>query len=382
MENIQILGDLADEFNTENIIKICDILTNPTSNKEKLSKYIKEEDIVSEIFNTLNVSLYLKQTEFETWLATNPKIILKTIEDWKDQHKFNLILLLLSLNYINADSLHQIIGKHSKKTYKNGLIINDNSLALKKFFSKEYKEYRTGFYKQLDTIIKKIKTKNNAELIEKTIYLMIGIIQADIVCRNKYDNAEYFEYKTKINDIVETRNKEDMLYDYFNKLTYYKLVNEPLHESLHFLLFNSWKDTEVKYTWLTKLITFINNGSIDAKDYLINTIGIPKFDYTDYKIKCRVIKEVAQKVKLNMKYINEIIKYIFSIGTFYKHRTYNKWYNNELETINTFDKYKENELEETLKNLTVGLDLEEDVLNELMTLLSNYYLTLSKKFFI
>jgi hypothetical protein len=378
---MQIIN-LSNSMDYDDIVILCDkLIGNLNELDEQLLTFMEKSDI-EDLINISQVPYYIKQTEFETYLVSNPKIKFSCIEDWKNENKFNSIMLLIALNYLNESILHSIIGNHSKKTYANGTIINDNSLALKKFFNPDYRQFRTGFYKKLDVIIKLlVKEGANIELVEKTVYSMIAIIQADITCRTKYENGEYFEYKTKIADIVETRNKEDILYNLFYKTTYNKLVNDPKHSSLKYLLFNSWTDTKEKYTWLTELITFINNNSNDAKDYLINNVGISEFVGTDYITKCKVIEEVSYLLNLNMKFKKQIINYIFSIGAYYKHRTYNKWYTNEYESIELFDKYKENELEETLKNLTKELNFNDDyAMNELMTLMSDYYITMTSKF--
>jgi hypothetical protein len=133
--------------------------------------------------------------------------------------------------------------------------------------------------------------------------------------------------------------------------------------------------------WLTKLITYINNNSEDAKDYLINNVGIKKFNGTDKVTKCKIIEEVANKVNLNTESIKYLINFIFSLGLFYKHRTYNKWYFKELEAIELFDKYKQNDLSETLKNIISKFEKEDNKhIDELLYLLNDYYVNLSDKF--
>lgn len=382
MKNIAEIINLSNSIDYDDIIILCDkLIGNLNESDEQLLSFLENSDI-EDLNNISRIPYYIKQTEFETYLISNPKIKFSCIEDWKNENKFNSIMLLTSLNYLNESILHSIIGNQSKKTYRDGIMINDNSLALKKFFNSDYKQFRLGFYKKLDIIIKVlVKEGSDINLVEKTVYSMIEIIQADIACRSKYENGEYYDYKTKISDIVETRNKEDILYDLFYKITYNKLVNDPQHSSLKYLLFNYWDATKEKYTWLTELITFINNNSEDAKDYLINNIGICQFNGTDYKTKCRVIEEVSNLLNFNMRKIKQIINYIFSIGYYYKHRTYNKWYKKEVKAILLFDKYKEHELEETLKNIINELNLnDKPSVIELMSLMSDYYTTLLSKF--
>lgn len=380
MDNITKIIHLSSSLDYNEIIILCNQLINTldeTINDEL--NFIDESDI-RYLIKINSIPYYIKHADFESYLISNPKIKFSHIEDWKNETKYNSLLLLIACNYLNETNLRIIIGNQSKKIYKTGAIIDDNSLALKKFFNPEYRQYRTVFYKNLDLIVKLIvKEVVDIDLVEKTVYSMIGIIQADISCRAKYETGEYYEYKTRIADIVETRSKEDMLYNLFYKITYSKLLNDPLHPSLKSLLLDTWINTKEKYTWLTELITFINNNSEDCKDYLINNVGISHFYGTDKKTKCIVIEEVSHLLNLNMKSIKQIINYVFSIGAYYKHKTYNKWYVKELESIELFDKYKEHELEETLKNLTTKLDIGTTNVNLLMNLMSEYYTTLSSK---
>jgi len=340
-----------------------------------------EQDI-EDYINILNTPYQIKHTEFNEYLQSNSSIKLNYIDDWKDDTKFNSIMLLISFNYLNDKTLHSIIGNQTKKTYKNGDIINDNSLALKKFFDKNYKNFRTSFYKNLNVIMKDFE-RVGFELseIENTFYSMIGIIQADVACRNKYDNGEYYDYKTRISDIIETRKKEDTLFELLHKITFNKLVNDPKNEALKYILLNGWNETEKKYLWLTKLITFVNNNSEDAKDYLINNTGIKDFIGNTNIIKSGVIEDVCKKVKLNISKVKQIIKFIFSIGQFYKHRTYNKWYKKELEAIETFDVHKEKDLQLTLDEMLEKFKKDDNQhITSLMQLFANYYSNLSNIF--
>ena len=58
----------------------------------------------------------------------------------------------------------------------------------------------------------------------------------------------------------------------FYKVRFHNLLHDPKNISLKYMVENSWKDTESKYNWLTKLITRINNGRSDAMDYLISCV--------------------------------------------------------------------------------------------------------------
>jgi hypothetical protein len=386
MENIEKIVDIAESLNYDQVVQLCDILVDPSVTKNNLTSYIDSSTCL-DLMRIIKIPYFIKHTEFEDYLVLHPELKFSYIEDWKDENKLNLITLLTALNFINESNLHKIIGNQSKKTYKSGLIINDNSLSLKKFFNPEYRDFRTRFYKNLDLVIKSIvKLGISIDLVEQTVYSMIAIIQADIICREKYNRGEYFDYKMRITDIVDTRHKEDMLYNYFNKVAYYKLVHDPLHPALKCILFNSWTETKQKYTWVTELITFINNNNPDSKDYLLNNVGIGNFCGTDYITKCNVIENVALSLKLNIGMKKQIIKFLFSISTYYKHKTYNKWYSKEMESIELFEKHKEYDLEETLINLTQKLGLNNDIqienntINQLMNLMSGYYMEILHKF--
>ena len=382
MENIKKLIKISNSSDYEDILEFCKNVTSSMNITRDDLSFLIDDDQIDNIINIFNMPYYIKQKDFKEYFIANPNIAFNYIEDWKNEKKYNLIMLLIVFNYLNVSYLHKIIGNQSKKTYINGVVINDNSLALKKFFDNDYKQFRTSFYKKLDIVVKKIVNLGfNIDTVEQMVYLMIAVIQADIACREKYENGEYFDYQIKINDIVETRNKEDLLFDLHHKVIYNQILNDPLHESLKFLLLNTWTETEQRYLWLTKLITFINNNSEDAKDYLINNLGINKFVGIDKDTKCWLIEEVARKMNLNLNSTKQIINYIFSIGTYYKHRTYNKWYNKEKEAIELFNKYKEYDLIDTLKNLSKEIDLKSNTQNdELMYLMTYYYTTLLTKF--
>jgi len=381
MSNINKVITLSNLLDYNEILELYNrILTTKTFIAEDFIAFFEQD--IEDYINILNTPYQIKHTEFNEYFQNNPSIKLNYIDDWKDDTKFNLIMLLISFNYLNDKTLHSIIGNQTKKTYKNGDIINDNSLALKKFFDKDYKNFRTSFYKSLNIIMKDFE-RLGFELseIENSFYFMIGIIQADVACRNKYDNGEYYDYKTRISDIIETRKKEDILFELFHKVSYNKLVNDPKNEPLKYILLNDWDETEKKYLWLTKLITFVNNNSEDAKDYLINNTGINDFTGDSNIIKCGVIEEVCKKVKLNISKVKQIIKFIFSIGQFYKHRTYNKWYKKEMEAIETFDAHKEKDLQVTLDEMVEKFKKDDNQhITSLMQLFANYYANLSNIF--
>lgn len=301
------------------------------------------------------------------------------IDDWKNEAKINVIKdLIISGSINNRKTLLSIIGNQSKKTYKNGDIIDDKSLTLKKFFDVSYREKSSEFYVKLDEFkLKLINNGFNKELINNSIYEIIKLIQANTVC-SKYNEKQLLEYKTKIIDILETRNKEDELFKLFNQLYFENLVNEPNHDALKYLLDNGWSETKKKYIWLTELITFINNGSLECKEYLISIFNLKPIENSDISSKKLLIKLVAQRTYLNKFRIYEIIDFVFSIGNYYKHGTYYKWYSKELEYIELFEKYKNEH--QTIQSLEYHLKLNLEYFDEL-TILINEYQTIIDKYF-
>lgn len=274
---------------------------------------------------------------------------LNTIEDWKDTNKINSIKKLIETCQIDQYNIKSILGHKSKKTYNNGDVIEDTSLALKKFMNPEIKEYNTNFYNKIDTSIK-------IELLEE-INKIIRLIQCNVVCRDKYNTSTLEQYKNRIEDIIYTRNIEEELYLMFYRKSYNKLICDPSHNALKFILYNSWDDTMKEYMWLTKLITYINNGSMDAKMYLLNIGAKDSTNVND------IIIDIANIQKLNMKYINVIISFIKSVGMYFKHGTYVKWYNKEMEMIKLFMENKDTSINDMIKNY-------DDNIKEL---LSEYY---------
>jgi hypothetical protein len=299
-------------------------------------------------------------------------IKLNYIDDWKNESKINFIKDLITSGSIDRKTLLNIIGNQSKKTYRNGEIIDDKSFALQKFFDTIYRDKSSIFYTKLDEFILKIV---NNELFEKSIYDIIKLIRANTICI-KYNETQFLEYKMKITDILETRNKEEQLFDLFNRNIFKNLVIEPNHEALKYLLDNGWKETKEKYEWLTALITFINNGSISCKEYLISLFNFKPIKDSDIKAKKLLIKLVAQRKNLNKNRINEIIDFIFSIGNYYKHGTYYKWYYKELEYIQLFEKYKG----QTIQSLIEQLNLDSEYCFELTNLLNQYQILINEHF--
>ncbi len=301
---------------------------------------------------------------------------LKSIEDWKNDEKINVIRNLIISRSINKKTLLSLIGNQSKKTYQNGEIIDDASLPLKKFFDSSYKEKCSQFYIKLDEFKELFKNRPDKELIENTIYEILKLIQANTVC-SKYDEKQLLEYKTKISDILETRDKEEQLFKLFNQLEYENLASEHNHEALRFLLENGWDETKEKYLWLTELITFINNGSITSKEYLITLFKLKPIENTDYSAKKLLIKLVAKKSRLNINRIDEIIDFVFSIGNYYKHGTYYKWYQKEFDFIQLFENKNDNI---QISTLIERLNLSAEHIEQLKNLINDYQKMINEHF--
>lgn len=329
-----------------------------------------------QIYEIINNSSLIKYIEFIEYTKESNTINLTCIEDWKNPKKINLIKLLIVFNFIDLNSLKGIIEKESKKTYKNNEQIRDSSLTLKKMFDVNFKKYITNFYSKLDLITLQLMNLGiNKDIIKNYSREMVDMMQSDLICRNKYESEKLDEYTRKISDIIDTRDIESNIYSLANKMFFHSLVNKTNNEPLKFILNNTWEETKIKYRWLTELITFINNESPDCKEYLIYNYQIPNFNGIDYMTKCDLIRNVVIRFGLNIDSINLINKFIFSIGTYYKHGTYYKWYNKELERIKQFDKYKLKSFDENLIDLasmiTPHIEIEE--IQELIILVKEYY---------
>ncbi len=302
---------------------------------------------------------------------------LKNIEDWKNEDKISVIRNLITSRSINKKTLLSLIGNQSKKTYQNGEIIDDASLTLKKFFDSSYKEKSSQFYIKLDEFKQLFNNRPDKELIENTIYEILKLIQANTVC-SKYDEKQLVEYKRKICDILETRDKEEQLFKLFNQLEYENLASEHNHEAIRFLLENGWDETKEKYLWLTELITFINNGSITSKEYLITRFQLRPIENSDYSAKKLLIKLVAKKCRLNINRIDEIIDFVFSIGNYYKHGTYYKWYQKEFDYIQLFEKNKNDNIQ--ISTLIERLNLSAEHIEPLKNLINDYQTMINEHF--
>ena len=376
-QNLNIIQELIATCSNKQISSICDIIVNKNNN------YIEELKIITNLKNVNNISyllkypFYKKNVEFNTWLDNKLlDIMFNYIEDWKNQNKINLIKLLIVFGYFDFETLKRNIGNQSKKTYQNGDVINDSSLALKIFFgNNELRIHTDEFYSQIDLIRENIVNLGiDSDIIKDSTKEMVGLIYSDIVCREKHNNHELEQYSLKIADIVDTRLKEEIFFQLINKIKFKKLVDEKGHEALKCLLFVSWNETKEKYYWLTQLVTFINNNSAECKEYLINECGVLPFHLTDNKTKANVIKTVAKNVGLNIDSSNQIVNFIFSIGTYFKHGTYYKWYNKEYEYIKLFERYKDNSFNDNLLELALKINnnIELKEMQNLLVLMNNY----------
>jgi len=306
-------------------------------------------------------------------------IKLNYIDDWKNEDKINIIMNLIKSREINRKTLLYIIGNKSKKTYSNGEIINDKSLTLKKFFDYTYREKSSEIRIKVDNFKQKLLDgfDFDKEIIDNCLYEIFKFIQATKICC-MYSENELSEYKIKIMDIIDTRNKEEQFFDLFNKITFENLVNEPNHEALKYLLENGWKETKETYLWLTELITFINNGSQECKEYLISLFNLRPIENSDINSKKLLIKLVAKKKNLNINRMYEIIDFIFSIGNYYKHGTYYKWYNKELEYIQLFEKYSNEN--KNIVTIVDDLELSSEYYDELINLIVEYKTIIDEHF--
>ena len=125
-------------------------------------------------------------------------------------------------------------------------------------------------------------------------------------------------------------------------------------------------------------ITFINNYSKTSKAFLIKEFNLNDFDGTDDDTLNTLIENVANKVGLNMEKKEQINKFIFAMGTFYKHGTYYKWYSKELEYLDLFENFKNNNFEDNLMILMnkFNIDNKHEDSIQLLDLMKNYLILL------
>ncbi len=352
MNSIDQIINCSDNLLDEQVGTICLEIINPTIE----TKNILTDILGVQIYALIDSPNFIKHMELTEYIQEKKTINLTCIEDWKNQKKINLIKLLIGFNFIDLDSIKDIIEKESKKTYKNNEQIRESSLSLKKMIDVNFKAFITNFYYKFDIIILQLVNLGiNKDIIKNYSREMVDMMQSELICRNKYVEGKLDEYTKKM---------------YFQSL-----VNESGNEPLKFLLNNTWDETKIKYKWLTELVTFINNENLDCKEYLINNYQIPNFNGIDYRTKCNLIREVVNRFGLNKNSMNSINKFIFSIGKYYKHGIYYKWYNKELERIKLFDNYKSKSFDENLMVLAnkITPNTELDEIQQLIILVKDYY---------
>ncbi len=378
--SIKRIFTLNENLNNEQIEIICSELSNFNNKSIENLRLNLNVELAKEIENNLKINNHLKKKEFYYYFKNNQTIKLNFIEDWKDDKKINLIKLLIVFNYVEYRDLIKLIGNQSKKTYLNGEKINESSLSLNKFFNDNLKNDIDIFYSTLDLIREKIVNIGvDKDLVKNVTKEMISLIECEVVCRVKYENNEFIKYKQKIEDIIETRNKEKILFELFNKIRFVELIHDPQHEAFKFLILNYFNETRNTYPWLTELITYINNYSKTSKEFLIKEYQLDDFNGKDEETLKTLIENVSSKVGLNMEKKDEIIQFIFAMGIFYKHGTYHKWYLKELKHLNSFENFKNNSFDENLLILINKLNIDNNHENaiELFNLMKNYLIKLN-----
>ena len=348
-----------------------DIIINNFNNIEH-SKL--DVNISNQIIALQKVSSYFKKTELN-YLINNQEEIkqqlkLYFIEDWKDMKKINKIKILLLLDSLDKNMFNELVGYKSKKTYLSGFIMDTNALSVEKFFNHEYNIYSKQFYTKLDTLIPKIANTCGIEynIIKEITDLIYKLIQSEIVCRNKYLTNNLIEYKNKISDIINTRNKEAKLYSLLYEKIYSKMFSHPDNSALKYIMYNEWSDIKKNYLWIAQLITYINNSSQDAKEYLLNLGIIYSSNIKD------ILRQLIIKFNLNMKNLKEITDFIHNIAENFKHGTYIKWYVKEFNYIELFEQYQNNSLNQNILMLIDKLNISNiELKNQLVNLMLEHY---------
>lgn len=351
-----------------------DIIINNFNNLQQVNI---DSNISNQIIELQKVPSYFKKTQLNFLIANQSEIQqqlkLYFIEDWKDMKKFNKIKILLLLESLDKNMFNNLIGGRSKKTYSSGYVIDTNSLAINKFFNREYKLYSTKFYSKLDALILQIANTHNIEirLIKETTDLADNLIQSEIVCRKKYLTNNLAEYKNNICDIIETRNKETELFTLLYEKLYAKIFSHQENYPVKYIMYNEWTNIKVNFPWIAHLITYINNSSAESKEYLINLGIIYSPNIKD------IIRQLIIKFNLNMKNLREITDFIHDIAENFKHGTYIKWYKKELIYIEIFEQYENNSLNVNILMLIDKINISNvELKNELENLMLERYNTM------
>jgi hypothetical protein len=378
METINKIINWSTILTNSQVSEICHELTSFSFDTENNLIDIVGHDITKQIITIINIERDIKHNDFKNFLKApgNIQIQLTCIEDWKSNNKLKLIKLLIGLDYLDKHVLMRLIGNQSKKTYSSGQIINYTNLTIKKIFDKNFNNFIDNFYLRFEAIrLELTKLGFDKDIISNTFREMVDLMQGHVICSEMFQNNELDGYKKQIADIIVTRDKEEQLFMLYYKIYFNRLVSLPGNSPLKYILNNSWNETKIKYLWLTNLITFINNGSENCKKYLIEHYGIKKFEGSGYGSKCFLIREVIKKFNLSYKNSNEIIDFIFSIGTYFKHGTYFKWYYKQMKRIEIFEQYSSNTFDENLillvSNVTTNIDIPEII--QLIELVKEYY---------
>ncbi len=378
METINKIINWSTILTNSQVSEICHELTSFSFDTENNLIDIVGHDITKQIITIINIERDIKHNDFKNFLKApgNIQIQLTCIEDWKSNSKLKLIKLLIGLDYLDKHVLMKLIGNQSKKTYASGQIINITNLAIKKIFDENFNNFINNFYLRFEAIrLELAKLGFDKDIISNTFREMVDLMQGHVICSEMFQNNELDGYKKQIADIILTRDKEEQLFMLYYKIYFNRLVSLPANSPLKYILNNTWEETKIKYLWLTHLITFINNGSENCKKYLIENYGIKDFKGSGYGSKCFLISEVIKKFNLTNKHSNEIIDFIFSIGTYFKHGTYFKWYYKQMKRIEIFEQYSSNTFDENLiilvSNITSNTNIPEII--QLIELVKEYY---------
>lgn len=376
---LKMMDKLVELLNTINSDEL-DIIIKNFNNIEKANI---NANISNQIIEIQKVASYFKKTEFNFLINNTPgvkeSLKLYCIEDWQDSHKINKIKILILLESLDKFMFSDLVADKSKKTYASGHIVKTDSLVLEKIFSQEYQLYSKQFYTKLDVLILQIVNTHNIEykVVKESTELMDNLIQSEISCRNKYETNNLAEYKTKINDILETRNKENDLYSLFYSKLYQKMLSHPANSPLKYAIENEWKNIKENYRWLAEIITYINNSTKDSKEYLMN-LGI------NFSPNIKdIIGQLIIKYGLNMKNLKDITDFMHDIAETFRHTTYIKWHFRELRYINIFEQYQNNSINQNINMLANKLFeniTNIELKNELIDLMFKHYNTILHMF--
>ena len=105
---------------------------------------------------------------------------------------------------ISTDRLD--IFNYQKRIDKNNEQIRESSLSVKKMFDVNFKAFITNFYSKLDSLtLRLVNLGANKEIIKNYSREMVGMMQSEFICRNKYVEGKLDEYTTK--ELKDIQNK-------------------------------------------------------------------------------------------------------------------------------------------------------------------------------